>query len=382
MNRKYKFHPNQYELGENEQFYSNMEAQGWRLVKRGAYLSRFKPVEPNDARYRIEVYQPGVWAAKNMPEEQLAVFEDCGWEHVATSLPLQIFRAPAGSNAPEFYVDPTQQAETLKKMKRDAIWGWIPGVLIWGLYFALIFILNGTSKISGDFQRRFVEVPPLFFMAGFLLMVELYNHIRNAWLITRTYRRLKKGIPLDHNPRRNRWLHRTVNGLLWGLAFLSGVLLAAQLIGTQSRDLPLEPDGPYYLAEDIGWEGERAGCMGHESCVTFSPSLLADYWDVEEYIFITEDKSVFTLQDIYRLRDGRMNMWLAEALMKTAVFGAGGKNFQPLETDAVDAAWTSRALEMVAVKGPYVAYVNQTGWSGKFDPQAICKALAARWDAE
>ena len=50
MNRKYKFHPNQYELGENEKFYSDMEAKGWRLVKRGAYLSRFEPVEPNDAR--------------------------------------------------------------------------------------------------------------------------------------------------------------------------------------------------------------------------------------------------------------------------------------------------------------------------------------------
>lgn len=380
MNRKYKFHPNQYELGENEQFYSKMEEKGWRLVKRGAYLSRFEPVEPNRARYRIEVYQPSVWAAKDMPEEQLAVFEDCGWEHVATSLPLQIFRAPAGSGAPEFYVDPSQQAETLKKMKWIAVWGWIPNLLWWGMYSLLIFTLNGTLKISGDFQRRFVELPPLFFLFFFLLLAELYNSVRNAWLITRTYRRLKKGIPLDHDPRKNRWLHRTVNSALWGLAVLSGVLLAAQLAGTESRDLPLKPDGPYYLAEDIGWEGERVEFMGHESGLTFSHSLLADYWDVEEYLSITEEKSVFTLQDVYRLRYERMAYWLAEALMKTATFGAGGKNFEPLETDAVDAAWTSRALELVVVKGPYVAYVSQTGWSSKFDPQAICEALAARWE--
>ena len=32
---KYKFHPETYELGENEKFYSDMEAKGWRLVKRG-----------------------------------------------------------------------------------------------------------------------------------------------------------------------------------------------------------------------------------------------------------------------------------------------------------------------------------------------------------
>lgn len=379
MNRKYKFHPNQYELGENEKFYSDMEAKGWRLVKRGAYLSRFEPVEPNDARYRIEVYQTSVWATKNMPEEQLAVFEDCGWEHVATSLPLQIFRAPAGSDAPEFYMEPAQQAETLKKMKWAAVCGWIPNILLWGLYVLLLFTLEGSLKISGDFQRRFVELPTLFLMAGFLLLAEICSTIHNAWLITRTYRRLKKGVPLDHNPRKNRWLHRTIYAALWGLALLNGALMIAQLINTQSYDLPPEPDGPYYLSEDIGWDGERVGFMGHESGVTHTRSMLADYWDVEEYSYITEEKSVFTLQDVYRLRDERMNMWLADALMKTATFGKGGKNFEPLATDAVDAAWVSHGIEVVAVKGPYVAYVSQTGWSSRFEPQAICEALAARW---
>ena len=48
---KYKFHPETYELGENEKFYSDMEAKGWRLVKRGGYLSKFVPVEPSRARW-------------------------------------------------------------------------------------------------------------------------------------------------------------------------------------------------------------------------------------------------------------------------------------------------------------------------------------------
>lgn len=380
MKHKYKFHPNQYELGENEQFYSNMEAKGWRLVKRGAYLSKFEPVEPSPARYRIEVYQPGAWATENMPEEQLAVFEDCGWEHIAVSLPLQIFRAPADSDAPEFYTDPAQQAETLKRMKRDAIWGWIPGILIWGLFLAMNFALSGSSKITGDFQRRFVEVPPLFFLAFFLLLEALYNRIRCAWLITRTYRRLKKGIPLDHNPRRNRWFHRTISVVLWGLAIVSGVLLAAQLMEVKSYDMPEEPDGPYYLIADLGYEGSRTEFMGHESGVTHSQTLLADYWDTEEYIYIDGTHSIFVLQDIYHLRNADMAYWLAAALMKTATFGKGGENFIPLETSAVDAAWTSRGLELVAVKGPYVAYVCQTGWSDRFDAPAICGALAARWN--
>lgn len=50
MKYRYRFHPDEYALGENEKFYSDMEARGWRLVKRGQYLSKFAPVEPSRAR--------------------------------------------------------------------------------------------------------------------------------------------------------------------------------------------------------------------------------------------------------------------------------------------------------------------------------------------
>ena len=47
MNRKYKFHPGEYELGENEKFYSDMEARGHRVLLRHRdrllryYVSRY-----------------------------------------------------------------------------------------------------------------------------------------------------------------------------------------------------------------------------------------------------------------------------------------------------------------------------------------------------
>ena len=91
-------------------------------MKRGRYLSRFAPVEPSAARYRIEVYTPPFLEDRTLPEGQLAVFEDCGWEYVADHGFLHIFRAPEGSDAPEFYADPVQQAETLKRVRRDLWW--------------------------------------------------------------------------------------------------------------------------------------------------------------------------------------------------------------------------------------------------------------------
>jgi len=378
VKNKYAFHPNQYELGENEQFYSKMEERGWRLVKRGVNLSKFEPVEPSRARYRIEIFHSGIWSVEDMPEEQLAVFEDCGWELAAVRAPLHIFRAPEGSSAPEFYMEPQQQAETLKKMKREAVWGWLPGVLIYVLYLLTICLLQG-GRIRGQFQKALIYLPPLYFLAGLSLLAALYERIRSAWIITRTYRRLKKGVPLDHNPRKNRWLHRAISGVLWGLVLFSGILLAVQLIGNESYDMPLESDGPYILVQDLGIEGERVGFMDHTSGVKHSRSLLTDYWDTEEYIFLDEDTSCFIDQEIYRLRDEKMAYWLAEALMETALFGANGENFAPVETAAVDAAWTSHGLEVVAVKGRYVAYVVQTGWGVEIDAPGICRALAARW---
>ena len=118
MKYKYKFHPSDYELGENEQFYSDMEAKGWKLVKRGVNLSKFTPVKPSRARYRIEVSSPGFLEQAVLSEGQLAVYEDCGWSYVTDRGFLYVFRAPAGAEAPEFYNDPAQQAETLKRMNR------------------------------------------------------------------------------------------------------------------------------------------------------------------------------------------------------------------------------------------------------------------------
>ena len=44
---RYRFHPPEYAIGETEKFYSDMETKGWRLVKRGQYLSKFTAVPPS-----------------------------------------------------------------------------------------------------------------------------------------------------------------------------------------------------------------------------------------------------------------------------------------------------------------------------------------------
>ena len=83
-------------------------------------------------------------------------------------------------------------------------------------------------------------------------------------------------------------------------------------------------------------------------------------------------------RDVYRLRCEGMAYALADALMKSAAFGDGGRNFVPVASDAVDAAWATR-LEVVAVKGPCVAYISYHPGGRDFDPQLLCQAMAEKW---
>lgn len=119
MNWRHGIHPNNYAIGETEKYYSDMSEKGWELVKCGITLSRFQKTEPKKMRYRVEVVNLKSLEDGHLPEEQIAVYEDCGWEYVISRGYLHIFRAPEGNDAPEFYLEPEQQAATLKGLRKQ-----------------------------------------------------------------------------------------------------------------------------------------------------------------------------------------------------------------------------------------------------------------------
>lgn len=379
MNRKYLFHPGEYELGENEKFYSDMEAKGWRLVKRGKFLSRFEPAEPSSARYRVEVYAPPFLEDQRLPEGQLAVYEDCGWEFVTEYGFLYIFRASEGSGAPEFYTDPAQQAATLKKVRRDLWWSIALSVVMLGL-FVLPFDRSAAEHI-----KRAVQIPALYAFYVFWLAWALWQLVWGTWKINRTYYRLKKGRPMDHAPKGNRVLHKILNQGLLGLALLCLLLAAGQLLITRSDDLPLRSDGPYILLNDLGCEGERGTLFyrDRESGLTHTRSLLSDYWEVFEVVDRPGGRQAWMYQYVYRLRFPGMADRLARALMEDSVFARDADSYRQIEAPGLDEVWATDGLELVAVKGNMVVYIEcmMDGYDN-FDPQTICAALAECWTGE
>ena len=382
MNRIYRLHPGDYELGENEKFYSDMEARGWRLVKRGGSLSRFQRVEPNRARYRVEVYTPPFLEQSVLPEEKIAVFEDCGWEYVADHGNLHIFRAPEGSDAPEFYDDPAQQAETLKKARRDMWWSMAFSVVWVGLWAAIPMLLGSVpaSRTGAQLVKRFIQAPGIFLFYVFWLTYLLSHSLRSGWKISRTYRRLKQGLPMDHAPKLSR---RIISKTLLVLSVLSLLLTAGELFFHRAYDLPEEPDGPYILLSGAGYTGEPGKLFYRDPGVESLWSPLADCWETCEIVNTPADGQVWMYQDVYRLRFPGMAQKLAWALMEDSTFARSAENFRELDVPGLDRVfWVPGGMELVAVKGNLVNYVTFLGGENEdFDPLPLCGALAERWRA-
>lgn len=384
MNRLYWFHPGMYELGENEKFYSDMEARGWRLVKRGGYLSRFERVKPSRARYRVEIYTPPFLEQSVLPEEQVAVFEDCGWEYVTDYSWLHIFRAPEGSDAPEFYVDPAQQAETLKKVRRDQWIGIFVAVLFLGAVAAFLVSSGDRDRMVAQNIKHFIQVPSIlicYIIWGLTLLLEVPW---NIWKIGRTYCRLKKGIPLDHEAKGGTRVLHFLPQAFWFLSIVCFLVTGVQTAATRSKDLPPEPAGPYIMLSDIGYEGEQAKKLyGSDTGVTHTWSLLTDYWETLEVVNlpVRNNQQVWMRQYVYRLRFPGMADTLAWALMEDSVFARDRESFHDLDVPGLDAAWTTKGLELVAMRGNLVAYVEflASGSGEDFDPLPICEALAELW---
>ena len=360
MERRYAFHPGDYAIGENEKFYSDMAARGWSLMKRGRWLSRFKRAKPERAMYRIELANPRVFEDKGLPEDKLSLFEDCGWEFVTSYDLINVFRAPEGSGAPEFYMEPEQQAETLRGLRRSYLSG-IAFALAIIVVYTLIFaaMSGGVNEFLSSFWEEMlvaaVEETAMLALCTLIIAYGVWQLLYGAVRTAILYKRLRRGEPLDHSPKNRRIGHKVISGALLCLCAVSAALCLVQYIGVDRYKLPQVSDGPYITLEELGWKGERDDPFGNEQEVRVSTSILAEHWDVNEYL-LDGDGGVWIYQDIYRLRYPGMCTDLAQAIMCSATF-SDMENFVPISIEGADAAWYTR-LETVAVCDEYVIYIT------------------------
>ncbi len=376
MKRRYAIHPGDYAIGENEKFYSDMAAKGWRLVKRGVHFSRFERSEPEKMLYRIELASPNMFEETGLPEDKLAVFEDCGWEFVTNCGLVNIFRARDGSGAPEFYMEPEQQAKTLKGLRRGYLVGIVSSLLIIAFYVLIAASVGGYSSWGSVLDSAiisFVEYTALMAFCTFFMIWGAYATIYGAVRTGLLYRRLKRGQPLDHSPQKRRLTHKSLNVVCGVLCSLMLVMLLLQFALGEKEPLPEISDGPYVTLEELGHTGRRDDPMGNEAQVVYSNSILAEHWDVNEYI--KGEENVWIYEDIYRLRIPEMANRFARAIMADATFSES-EDFREITVPGADWACYTR-LETVAVRGEYVIYITYCPESYNQEPSAAIHAVEA-----
>jgi len=114
---------------EEEEWLSKMDADGWRLAKRGWawYAFRRRPVDEGSTERPI--YRMDFWpqsSAHNM-DDYIAIARDAGWEHVVAYYGWHYFRHGGGAGEfPEILSDRESQVAKYRRILRATTVLWIP----------------------------------------------------------------------------------------------------------------------------------------------------------------------------------------------------------------------------------------------------------------
>ncbi len=373
MKRTYRFHPPNYDVGRMEQFYARMAAKGWILDKRGVYLSRFRRSKPQELVCRIELS-----GAEGMPQEQMALYEEAGWQLAARLQFVNVFFAPKGSGAPEFYSDPAQQGATYTALRRSYRNSFL-SVLGYTVFYILLVFLGSYQGSPLRFMAavRIAFLTNTLGMCAILLFLLLcwYQQLRAVVCLHTVCRRLKAGIPFDHD----RSLLAPLGWIGWFLAACFVILAAFSVweyTSSRPQAMPQSADGPYLTLSDLGYEGERTWVLRHEneSEVAHGVTPLASWWDTQEFVKIHSDSQAALYQKVFEVSDPAMARPLAFDLMETSTFH---REFTSVQADGFDGVWQND-LELVAVKGCTVYSITYI--LPDSGPSAVIEALSRRSD--
>lgn len=379
MKNRLGIHPKEYALGQTEKYYADMSQKGWELVSRGATFSRFRKTEPKKMRYRVEVVAPKLLVNGSLPEEQVGVYADCGWEYVTGSGYIHVFRSPEGSDAPEFYLEPEQQAATLKCLRKDQTISLLLPLaeLILAVILSSALWSFTTGHWAAQLYAAWIENTGLMLAFGLLLLRLMAGQLWGAWYLKRLCGKMKKGIALDYAPKSRGIFTRTVSGAVL-LAILA--CLVGDYISYTPYPMPVSTEEPYVLLSELGIQGERMPnhVNGEESRVKYHRSFLAQCWYGQEFLH-NQDKEDWLYQKVYLLKDSRMASRLAEALMLNSTFSQSKEAFTPVEIPGLDEAYITEGLECIAVKGNRVAIFTHI-WNTQEEMVESLKQISEKWN--
>lgn len=358
----YRLTPPLWAVGECESRYEEMAAKGWLLEKRGAFLDKYRRGEPQTLRYRLEISgSTFTKGALPLPEEQMQLYEECGWTLAARAGDIYLFRASRDSETPEIYSDGTQQAAMLtglnKRYRRDIL-----GAVFWIAWLFVGAVIRGFDLLS---WKTLAEADLL--LAGLLLfwLLMLWKAVHGMARMRLLINRLRGGSVMEHgSPQQKRHLPgRAVSGVLSTLVLLCFLGCGAELLLRDTAPLP-DTSGnlPYLLGEEVfsvrrADENEVTSFGREINYVKSMPTLFAPVqYHTSEYIIPEGGSDRPLYQHVYRTWNAGLALSLARSLAEDSVF-SHSEDYTQVEIDGLSLALVAdNGLELIAVRGNTVVY--------------------------
>ena len=297
-----------------ETYLEEMEASGLRLAKAGGWLLYFDRAQPRQMRYRVEYI-------RHPSEEQLALYADCGWEHVAqTNREVQIFRASVDAGIPELHTERETEQAMYRHISRAAMRNALWTLFLVALFAAFLVELGlDAFYLPGSAWRMCIICLLMAYCMG--------SGLHRFWVTRRYLRRLKQNMrgPADSRSyRRGMWAQVFAAAML--LCYL-GVVLEPSIKSiwelAHLTDAPplsamteeLDAAGlPYFTPEDLTLQDTQMFAAGDSGVFSHQPLTQAQYtlncgsWERQ-----TGDSYTMDTFDLrwYRLRWPLTGRWLA-----------------------------------------------------------------------
>lgn len=360
--KKYYFHPSTFSLIETEEFYERKAKKGLILVKRGHYLSRFRKEEPKNLSYRVEIVDDKRLEDGKIPEEQILVYEECGWFYVCGKRQIQIFSADKNTDPPELYTQPEDQIESIKILRKSFLKEFLSMIVTYGILFAIQtagYPKRGVGAyfrfISDGVYKALINTPAFGFLVFGTIALGIGYYaigmISSQYLISK----LRKGVPLRTITTFENMVRVCKKGIV--AVFVSGVLILGLIEGSTSvrGDTPSSFEGPFVTLEKLH-EGEfqkEESSDAYEGKYRSRKTIFGEVIKTQEFSDRT-DGYISLDQEVYLIKNQRIRDRFLESLKASLYYGIVVSDFEEVIVDGLDEVYIRNEWEILAVKGDLV----------------------------
>ena len=358
---------NQWRIGEQESWFSDMAAQGLHLQKICFYCAHCVKSAPTKREYRIEFSEK-----KQLNDEQLLLYEESGWLYVTSTGNMHIFVSVEEQPTVEVHTDLNEQGFTLdvllKKMRLHAM-------IVIMLVLAMT-ILNYFTWFSDGVPIYHLINNGLVssFISYFVIFIGVILSLSTFFAILRLRRQLAAGIPIDHHAPWRSYMRRsnllTISYIVICLALIPIPFM--QIVKMKEHTLPENnTDLPFIRLAEI----EQNDALERQDYIIGDENFSNYYYtnwtpfasvqfDVTENGEIKEENyapSLYT--DYYELRFSALAPAFIEDAIDYYMFGEE-KVYQKIQDPAFDLLYVYEEdgkIDLYAVKGKHVFIINYYG---------------------